>query len=194
MQNTISCMTTYVCSMRRAVKFLTIIFLFSLLAGCSTYQITKKQSISLYQNTPIAILSFNNNTQTPDANAAASAMCANLLRAKGFTNLIIYQPPTPSQMTIPGLETQPSLSRQLEFARSRGAAYALYGSVNEWNYKVGLDSEPVAGASLELIDLSQNRVVWSSVGSMNGSSRAGLSVAGQNLLGMMLQTVTAAKK
>lgn len=194
MQICISSKTANVCFLRKAIRFITVIFFLGLLSSCASYQVDNKQHLALYSNTPIAILSFNNNTQTPDANDAVSAIVTDLLRAKGFNHLIIYHRPAPGQTTIPGLETPPTLSSQIAFARAHGAAYALYGSVNEWNYKVGLDSAPVAGVSLELIDLNQHRVVWSAVGSMSGSSRQGLAVAGQNLLTMLMQNMSSGQR
>ena len=74
----------------------------------------------------------------------------------------------------------------MQWAQSTGAHYAMTGSINEWNYKVGLDGEPVVGISLQLIDLASKRIVWTAVGSKSGGSRIAVSTVAQQLINTML--------
>ena len=45
----------------------------------------------------------------------------------------------------------------LDWARERQARYALTGAVDEWRYKVGVDGEPAAGVTLQIIDVGFRR-------------------------------------
>ncbi len=162
--------------------------LLSLLTSCASYQVNPSSNIRLEPDAVVAILDFNNNTQTPQANEAAASITANILRAKGFSQLVIYQP-SKQNTIIPGLESPPPIAEQLQWAKEHHAQYALMGSVNEWQYKVGLDGEPVIGLTLQVTDLEQNKIIWSSVGSMHGTGRQALAVSGQNLINNMLASV-----
>ena len=64
--------------------------------------------------------------------------------------------------------------------------YVLSGAVEEWRYKTGVDGEPVAGVTLELIDTAPGRVVWSATGTRTGWSRSSLSGVASTLIGGLL--------
>ncbi|MGZ5091639.1 MAG: penicillin-binding protein activator LpoB, partial [Burkholderiales bacterium] len=73
-----------------------------------------------------------------------------------------------------------------KWARSEGARYAIYGAVDEWRYKVGVDGEPAVGVALHIMDLQTNNVVWSGVGGKSGWSRESLSGVAQKLIRQLL--------
>ena len=75
-----------------------------------------------------------------------------------------------------------------KWARTQGARYAVYGAVDEWRYKVGIDGEPAVGVALHIIDLQSNAVVWSGVGGKSGWSRESLSGVAQKLIRELLAT------
>ena len=75
-----------------------------------------------------------------------------------------------------------------KWARSVGARYAIYGAVDEWRYKVGIDGEPAVGVALHIMDLQNNSVVWSGVGGKSGWSRESLSGVAQKLIKQLLAT------
>jgi len=62
----------------------------------------------------------------------------------------------------------------------------LTGAVEEWRYKVGVDGEPVAGLTFELIDVASGQVVWSATGTRSGWSRSSLSNVATTLIGGLL--------
>jgi hypothetical protein len=75
-----------------------------------------------------------------------------------------------------------------KWARIQNARYAIYGAVDEWRYKVGIDGEPAVGVALHIIDLQSNAVVWSGVGGKSGWSRESLSGVAQKLIKRLLAT------
>lgn len=158
------------------------------LQACSTYQVNNSPRFYIQDNCPVALLIFNNNTQTPQANNAVMAITADLLRSKGLQHIYTYYPKSNQKTLIPGLTPVPSVTKQLNWARAKHFNYALVGSVNEWQYKIGLDGEPVVGVSMQLIDLQQRHVVWSSVGAVHGSPHAGLATTAQTLIQGMLNS------
>jgi polysaccharide biosynthesis protein PelC len=75
-----------------------------------------------------------------------------------------------------------------KWARIQGARFAVYGAVDEWRYKVGIDGEPAVGVALHIIDLQSNNVVWTGVGGKSGWSREALSAVAQKLIRELLAT------
>ena len=82
----------------------------------------------------------------------------------------------------------------LEAARQRKITYALAGTVNEWRYKVGLDGEPVAGFTIQVIELSEGKVVWSGAASKSGWSRDSVSAVAQQVLERLISSMGIASK
>ena len=70
----------------------------------------------------------------------------------------------------------------LDWARQQRLAYVITGSVEEWQYKNGLDGEPAVGVSLQVLEPATGRVVWSSSGARAGWSRESLAGAAQKVL------------
>lgn len=160
-----------------------------LLIGCGTMQVnTSNRPFSLSSQDTIAVLPFNNMTETPEADERAADITAELLRTHNMT--VITYPHRPLRPTlIPTGRTPISRAMALGFAREHHTRYAVMGGVTEWNYKVGLDGEPAVGVNIEIIDTTSNQVVWNSVGSKSGCSRTALSTVAQRLIDTMLNTI-----
>jgi hypothetical protein len=76
----------------------------------------------------------------------------------------------------------------MAWARQQGARYALTGAVEEWRYKVGVDGEPAAGVTLQIIDVQTGEALWSAAGGKSGWSREALSAVAQQLIRDLLRT------
>jgi nucleotide-binding universal stress UspA family protein len=72
------------------------------------------------------------------------------------------------------------------WARQQGARYALTGTVEEWRYKVGVDGEPAAGVTLQIVDVGSGDMLWSATGGKSGWSREALSAVAQQLIRNLL--------
>jgi TolB-like protein len=162
------------------------ILLLAALTGCTSLDISRSPSINVNPYQRIAVLPFTNMTETPQADERASSITANLLRTRGIQSVVNYPVQTLKPELIPGVKRPIPRDKLLHWARKQGAQYAIYGTVTEWNYKVGLDGEPAIGITLDMIDAYTGRVVWSSVGSKSGGSRTALSSVAQELIGQML--------
>lgn len=160
-----------------------------LLSGCASTQINHSSEVTLNQDRKVAVFPLSNFTETPEADQKASAIASNLLRIKGFNRVAVYPAKPLSPSLIPGIKAPAKQSTLMQWAKQTGANYALSGSVNEWNYKVGMDGEPVVGINLELIDVQTGKVVWSAVGSESGGSRMAVSETAINLMQGLLRSV-----
>ena len=156
-----------------------------LVAGCATTDSGGTGAGPIDRNAKWVMLPVLNHTEVPQAGLRAEAITEGLLRANGVGDLTRY-PATMSQDTI----LQPSERNVFEeadkWARAYGARYAVYGAVDEWRYKVGIDGEPAVGVALHIRDMQNNQVVWTGVGGKSGWSRESLSGVAQKLIRELL--------
>jgi hypothetical protein len=126
-----------------------------------------------------------NHTEVPQAGLRAEAITEALLRAQGVNDLTRY-PATLNIETLLEPAERKIMAEADKWARAQGARYAIYGAVDEWRYKVGIDGEPAVGVALHIIDLKSNEVVWTGVGGKSGWSRESLSGVAQKLIRELL--------
>lgn len=150
------------------------------LAGCATRD-TGGTGVSIDRNAKWVMLPVLNHTDVPQAGLRAEAITEGLLRSYGVNDLTRY-PATMNQDTLFEPSERKVYIEAEKWAKIQGARYAVYGAVDEWRYKVGIDGEPAVGVALHIIDLQANSVVWSGVGGKSGWSREALSAVAQKLI------------
>ena len=174
----------------KMTRLVGLILLIAWLAGCTTVQTAGSEKLSA--QAPWALLPFANHTETPQAGLRAEAIAANLLRGRGLARLQTY----PAELVTETL-LEPSdrklAEKSLAWARAQGVRYAVSGEVNEWRYKVGIDGEPAVGLTLQVLDLSDGRVVYSAGGGKSGWSREALSAVAQKLTQDLVAGIPLAK-
>lgn len=164
--------------------FLTLV-LVALSVGCATVDTGSTAAID--RNAKWVMLPVMNHTEVPQAGLRAEAITEALLRANGVNDITRY-PPTLNADTLFEPAERKVMAEADKWARTQGARYAIYGAVDEWRYKVGIDGEPAVGVALHIIDLQSNSVVWSGVGGKSGWSRESLSGVAQKLIRQLLAT------
>lgn len=160
-----------------------------LMVGCTTINQSARKPVPFDQEW--VVLPFLNNTETPYAAERAEAVATALLYTRGVQRLSAYPATTKDdEQMLPDRGTK---RRQdaLEWARKKGIRYALVGTVTEWRYKVGLDGEPVAGVTLQVLDLQDGSVLWSGSGSKSGWSRDAVSAVAQQVMEKLVNTIPA---
>ncbi|MGZ8201953.1 MAG: penicillin-binding protein activator LpoB [Burkholderiales bacterium] len=155
-------------------------------AGCATTD-SGGSGPAIERNAKWVMLPVMNHTEVPQAGLRAEAITEALLRAHGVIDLTRY-PPALNPDTLFQPSERKVLDEADKWARSQGARYAVYGAVDEWRYKVGIDGEPAVGVALHIMDLQSNQVVWSGVGGKSGWSRESLSGVAQKLIRDLLAT------
>ena len=169
------------------MRTLSILLLAALsLAGCATTD-TGGTGPVIERNAKWVMLPVLNHTEVPQAGQRAEAITEGLLRAHGVSDLTRY----PAVLNVDTLFEPSERKIMIEaekWARIQNARYAIYGAVDEWRYKVGIDGEPAVGVALHIIDLQSNAVVWTGVGGKSGWSREALSAVAQKLIRQLLAT------
>ena len=157
----------------------------ALLAACST--IDRGQPPQLDAKASWVVLPFANHTETPLAGSRAEAIAAAVLHAQGIGSVRR----APDAAVQEALFSAADNSRQedaLAWARDNRIRYALAGAVEEWRYKVGVDGEPAAGVTLQIIDVQTGELLWSGTGGKSGWSREALSAVAHKLIRSLLDT------
>lgn len=116
---------------------------------------------------------------------SAAALAATVLRANGLADVRLA-PADGDGNAMFDTAQRDTGERRLAWAREHHVKYVLAGAVEEWRYKVGVDGEPVAGLTFELVDVESGRVVWSAAGTRSGWSRSSLSSVANALVGRLL--------
>jgi polysaccharide biosynthesis protein PelC len=175
-------MTIETSHLRRLTATL-LVSLLTLLAGCST--LDRGTPPKLDGTASWAVLPFANHTETPLAGNRAEAIAESLLRTQITAKVKRYPASAQQETLFDGTERKQD--EALAWAREQGARYALTGSVDEWRYKVGVDGEPAAGVTLQILDVASGEALWSGAGGKSGWSREALSAVARQLIRDLLR-------
>lgn len=162
------------------------------LTACTTTS-TISGKVVLDADAKWAILPLENHTDTPQSALSAEAIAEQFLRVRGVSNIARY-PATLTRDTLFEPTDRRTVDDAKKWAREQGVQYGLTGAVEEWRYKVGIDGEPAAGVTLQLVDMATGQVVWSASGAKSGWSRDTLTGVGQKLMEELLASVSLAGK
>ena len=154
------------------------------LAACST--VDRGRAPALQANAEWTVLPFANHTETPMAGNRAESVAEALLHARGVGKVKRYTSTAQQEALFDAGDTKRQ-EQALAWAREQGVRYALAGTVDEWRYKVGVDGEPAAGITLQIIDVHSGDILWSGAGGKSGWSREALSAVAQKLIRELLQ-------
>jgi hypothetical protein len=159
------------------IRCLTLVVIAALATGCSSF--TRESGQTLPRNASWGVAPLVNYAQTPQAGERAEQILISILAEEGVRPLMYPQAPRQDLLLQDDRERQ---IQALDWARQQRLAYVITGSVEEWQYKNGLDGEPAVGVSLQVLEPATGRVVWSSSGARAGWSRESLAGAAQKVL------------
>jgi uncharacterized protein YceK len=156
----------------RKVYFVALVLF--LIAGCA--RVVSQTSTLPIKGEPYAVLPFENYTETPYAGYRVASILEGVLASKGY-NLI------PRVWSIKEREpAEEEIEKLKESAVKNGARYIVYGSVNEFRYKTGLDGEPAVSITVFVYDVKENKVVKNVAVSGSGWVHESLGTLTQKLL------------
>lgn len=160
------------------MKYLLLSLVISSLTGCATYQVPT--SPSLEPDQVWLLMPFENNSNRPLAAENAEQILAALLFARGIT--VNTYPKTKISDLKSILDSSSRNKNANDWLIKEQAKYVISGSVDEWQYKSGLDGEPAVGVTLVLTDKESSKVLWRATGTRGGWGRESLAGTGQIVL------------
>jgi len=154
-------------------------FLVFLLLLQSCAEVITSSRLELSQEETYAVLPFENYTETPLAGYRVASIAEGILRSKGLKVVRVWKyadrEPTGEEM------------ERLKREALKKARYLIYGTVNEFRYKAGIDGEPAVSISLFLYDAKEGRVVKGSSASATGWSYESVGTVAHELLKKLLK-------
>jgi TolB-like protein len=157
--------------MRRVYFAVLVLFL---IVGCA--RVVNQTPTLPIKGESYAVLPFENYTETPYAGYRVASILEGVLASKGY-NLI----PRVWSLTERELAGE-EIEKLKESAVKNGARYIVYGSVNEFRYKTGLDGEPAVSITVFVYDAKENKVVKNVAVSGSGWVHESLGTLAQKLL------------
>ena len=139
------------------------------------------------------ILPFQNYSHAPRAGEQVEEMVATLFRVRGIQNIEMYPQQDEDKGGWLDLNDRRRQEKALLLANKHRVSYAVTGSVDEWQYKLGVGSEPVVGLTLRVIEVSSGAVVWSATGARSGWSTGSLSGTAQQLVSKLISSIEIVK-
>jgi len=162
--------------MVKKLRVLGLTFLILFTTACST--MVNKQDVKLSLDKKYAVASFWNYTETPMAGLRASTIVESVLAKKGIS---LYSLIEGSEEIANADSKKAFLKAKKEEAKRLGAEYLVFGNVQEWRYKTGIDGEPVVSFSMNVVDLSNNKVVFSGVGAKSAWGHKSIGIVAQEI-------------
>jgi len=161
----------------QAIRNLSLALTVLFVACCSSF--TSENSPDLPRNAQWGIVPMINYSQTPQAGERSEQILLSVLSSHGLQPRVY---PTSTQGEQALMDDNERLTGALEWAREQKLDYVIAGSVEEWQYKNGLDGEPAVGISLRVLDANSGRVLWSKSGARAGWSRESLAGNAQTVI------------
>ncbi|UAW99489.1 penicillin-binding protein activator LpoB [Halopseudomonas nanhaiensis] len=158
-------------------RYLTLAGLAALLGGCANF--TGQQGEALPREAQWGLVPMVNYSQTPLAGERSEQILLSSLTRKGLQPRI-YPPARQGDLIL--VDDRERLAAALDWARQQRLDYVISGSIEEWQYKSGLDGEPAVGISLRVLEPSTGRVLWSNSGARAGWSRESLAGSAQKVI------------
>lgn len=133
------------------------------------------------KNPKIAIVPFNNYTETPVAGYRAASIIQSVMRNKGHTTYFLAHNREENDTSFYMHDRDQELLAYLEKAEKQNIPLLLSGSVEEWRYKTGIDGEPAVSYSIFVYNTRTKHMVFSSVGAKSGWGHESLGVIAQKI-------------
>jgi len=173
------------------VRFFLCFIVLNLLAARSVIDVQKGPSFSSSERW--IILPFQNYSQAPRAGEQVEEMLATMFRIRGIANIEMYQQQDEDKSEWLEFNDRKRQEKALLLANKHKFSYAVTGSVDEWQYKLGVGSEPVVGLTIRIIEIPSGKIVWSASGARSGWSTGSLNGTAQKLLRDLISRVDIAK-
>ncbi|MGI5308471.1 hypothetical protein [Rheinheimera sp. WS51] len=152
------------------MKTLWVIILMLMISACATQ--FNGSSPVLDSNKTVYIMPLENQSSMPMAQSQAEQLLASVLAESGL-NVMLYPKRNVNDLQA-SLEPQQRLTEAKNWLANQPSGYVITGSVQEWQYKYGLDGEPAIGVTL-ILSSTESNTLWRGSVSKSGWGRESLS-------------------
>lgn len=168
---------------KRLLFWCTGVLLMMIQSQCTHLESASPVTVSTAE--PWVILPLQNLAETPRAGERVESILQSTLQNQGVHQLAICPNNTENLALL--LNDGKRLATAKEWAKTKGFRIAVTGTIQEWNYRTGLDREPAVGITLQLVDLQNNdALLWTATASRTGWGSENLTETTTKVLNAML--------
>lgn len=142
-------------------KLILVVFSLSFISCFSNKNISKIPKLD--KSSRMIVLTFINNSETPSSGLKIKNIVENEFFSKGYN--VVFLNSDSDTDTISEKDVYKKIDEMHKEAR-----YFVFGYVNEWRYKSGIDFEPAVSLTINIYDTKSDSIIWSGRISKNGSS------------------------
>jgi hypothetical protein len=165
----------------RILKGMTLAATLLAVSACSTF--SGNNGPSFPASASWGLLPMVNYSQTPQAGERSEQILLSVLSEEGIQPRVY---PHVEDQDLLVLDDRKRYEQALQWAQGQSFDYLVSGSVEEWQYKNGLDGEPAVGISLRVLEPATGQVLWSNSGARAGWSRESLAGSAQKVLNTLI--------
>lgn len=151
------------------------------ISSCGVKVINITNGLNLKKEKTIAVIPFENFTDTPLAGCSVASIVEGILYSRGYKL-------KDKVWSIPNSEpSKEDIEKIKQKAIESGADLIILGSVNEFRYKTGIDGEPAVSLTLILYDVDTKSVIAGSTASATGWANESLGTIAQKLINKVIK-------
>ncbi|NPB08174.1 MAG: hypothetical protein GXN96_04505 [Aquificae bacterium] len=153
-------------------------FLLLLIVVLSCTKVVNRDKLVLTKGKVYSVVPFENYTDTPLAGFRVASILEGVLRSEGYRVIRVWD----------YTYTEPDRKELERWRREamKKADFVIFGTVNEFRYKAGVEGEPAVSLSVFLYDAKKGEVVGGASGSASGWSYESLGTLTQKLIRKLL--------
>jgi TolB-like protein len=125
------------------------------------------------KNVKIAVLPYKNYSDTYLAGYRVASILSSVLRAKGY-NVI-------NSVVLKSENPKTDINELINKYKNK-ADYIVFGSVNEFKYKTGIDAQPAVSITTNIYDTKKNKIIYSFSSSNSSWSFDSITTVTQKIL------------
>lgn len=147
--------------------------IFAFILSCA--KVVDSDIFDLNKNLTYSVIPFENYSDTPLAGYRIASIVESVLRVKGYkviNKVWKYKDTDPTEEELEENFNKASLKSDM----------VIYGTVNEFRYKTGIDGEPAVSITIYIYDVKKGYVIKSATVSATGSSGESLGTVTQRLI------------
>ncbi|OSQ35563.1 hypothetical protein TMES_20785 [Thalassospira mesophila] len=168
-------------------------------AGGDRQIVTASAPVAFTTGSTIAVMPFDNLTNSEEAGQVASYLAVSALRAS--TGFAVQEEGNVAQ-TYGSLDSENNATAAIgshssvsarQLGEILGVEYVLTGSVSEYGYQYGLREEPSVSMNMRLVQISDGTTVWTASSGIVGQgtfARDSVSIIAQRLVNQMVDKMT----
>lgn len=159
-----------------------------LLSSCATQNYVS-QDYRLNNGETVALMPIVNLSQGALAGEQTEAILASVWQTQALPAINVYRLGNEAQRPALRLNDRLRFEQAQSWLAKQQSEFYLTGTVQEWQYKPGVERKPVVSLTLNLHRNSDDEVVWTATGARTGGPDDSLAMTAKHLLDALVDNL-----